>query len=123
LRKENHVVRQSADFPTAGPTVRILLAPTVSQRQRPAGCSAPHSCQTRTDPDGHPSHLEYPSQQIIHGALSPDNWRWPGMPVLYNVHLGLIRFLSILVNKPRIATALVLGLAAARRALNSSTPV
>ena len=46
LRKENHVVRQSADFPTAGPTVRILLAPTVSQRQRPAGCSAPHSCQT-----------------------------------------------------------------------------
>jgi hypothetical protein len=44
------------------------------------------------------------------------------LPVLYNVHLGLIRFLSILVNKPRIATALVLGLAAARRALNSSTP-
>jgi len=71
LRKENHVVRQSADFPTAGPPVRILLAPTVSQRQRPAAV-APHTpAKPRTDPDGHPSHLEYPSQQIIHGALSP----------------------------------------------------
>ena len=37
------------------------------------------------------------------------------------MHLGLIGLLSLLVNKPGIATPLVLGLAAARRALNSST--
>ena len=71
LRKENHVVRQSADFPTAGPTVRILLAPTVSQRQRPAGCSAPHSCQTPDSPRRPPQSSRVPKSADYPRRLVP----------------------------------------------------